>query len=260
MHKKNVANFKVTENTPLNSSNFLIRLKADEPLPTIKPGQFVNIDIKNASEVFLRRPFSVFEVDYKNNTVSIIVKILGRGSKKLTEITTNDSLSLIYPLGKSFSYPAKNEKILLVGGGSGIAPMLFLAKESALPKENVEILLGARTVEDHINADEYEKYGKFHFTTEDGSLGTKGFVTHHETLKDNIVCYNKVYACGPEPMMKAVATLAQKAGVFCEVSLENLMACGFGVCLCCIEPTAKGNVCVCTEGPVFNIKDLKWQI
>lgn len=260
MHKKNVANFKVIENTPLNSANFLIRLKASEPLPTIYPGQFVNIDIKNSSEVFLRRPFSVFETDYENNTLSIIVKILGRGSKKLTEIATDESLSLIYPLGKSFSYPSSKDKVLLVGGGSGIAPMLFLAKESKLAKENVDILLGARTVEDHINADDYKKYGNLHFTTEDGSLGTKGFVTHHETLKNNIASYDKVYACGPEPMMKAVASLALKAGVFCEVSLENLMACGFGVCLCCIEPTVNGNVCVCTEGPVFNIKDLKWQI
>lgn len=260
MHRKNVANFNVIENTPLNSTNFLIRLKAENPLPEIKPGQFVNIDIKNASEVFLRRPFSVFEIDYNKNTLSIIVKILGRGSKKLAEIKPGELISLIYPLGKSFTYPEKNEKTLLVGGGSGIAPMLFLAKESGLKKENVDILLGARSFEDHINADKYEKYANLHFTSEDGSLGTKGFVTHHEVLKDNISMYDKVYACGPEPMMKAVAKLAKKAGVYCEVSLENLMACGFGVCLCCIEPTVKGNLCVCTEGPVFNINELKWQI
>jgi dihydroorotate dehydrogenase electron transfer subunit len=260
MRKKKVANFLVVENIPLNPTNFLIRLKAKDSLPVVKPGQFVNIEIHNSREIFLRRPFSVFEVDYNKNVLSIIVKILGRGSKKLTEIKPKDSINLIYPLGKSFSYPNKNEKILLVGGGSGIAPMLFLAKESKLARENVDILLGARTIEDHINADEYKKFGNLHFTTEDGSLGTKGFVTHHETLKDNIVSYDKVYACGPEPMMKAVASLAKKAGVFCEVSLENLMACGFGVCLCCIEPTVNGNVCVCTEGPVFNIKDLKWQI
>lgn len=259
MHRKKVANFRVIKNTPLNPTNFLIVLQSDETLPEIKPGQFVNIDIKNSSEVFLRRPFSVFDVNYKENTLSVIVKILGRGSKKLTEIKAGDTLSLIYPLGKSFTYPGKNEKILLVGGGSGVAPMLFLAKESKLDVENVDILLGARSSSDHINAEEYAKYGRLNFTTEDGTLGTKGFVIYHETF-NNLSVYNKMYACGPEPMMKAVAEEAKKAGVFCEVSLENLMACGFGVCLCCIEPTVKGNLCVCTEGPVFNINELKWQI
>lgn len=260
MHKKSVANFRVIKNTPLNSTNFLIVLEADKPLPQIEPGQFVNVDIKNATEIFLRRPFSVFEVDYTNNTLSIIVKILGRGSKKLTEIQAGDTLNLIYPLGKNFTYPDENDKVLLVGGGSGVAPMLFLAKESKLNKNNVDILLGARSSEDHIDAAEYSKYGRLNFTTEDGSLGTKGFVIHHEAFKDNLKSYNKIYACGPEPMMRAVAEEAKKAGVFCEVSLENLMACGFGVCLCCIEPTTKGNLCVCTEGPVFNINELKWQI
>ncbi|MFW5831279.1 MAG: dihydroorotate dehydrogenase electron transfer subunit, partial [Prolixibacteraceae bacterium] len=228
-------------------------------LPVIKPGQFVNIDIKNSGEIFLRRPFSVFEVNYDKNELSIIVKILGRGSKKLTEIASGEMLSLIYPLGKSFTYPEQNDKILLVGGGSGIAPLLFLAKESKLPVSNVDILLGARSAEDHIDVAKYSRFGNLHFTTEDGSLGAKGFVIHHPVLKEPEQ-YNKIYACGPEPMMKAVAEIARKAEVFCEVSLENLMACGFGVCLCCIEPTQKGNLCICTEGPVFNINELKWQI
>jgi dihydroorotate dehydrogenase electron transfer subunit len=260
MGKKLVSDFLVTENTTLNKTNFLIRLKSHVEIPSIKPGQFVNIDISASNEIFLRRPFSVFEVDYAKNTLSIIVKILGRGSKKLTEIHPGEELSLIYPLGKSFTFPDKKDKVLAVGGGSGLAPMLFLARESGLPPENMDIIIGARSADDHINADSYRKYGNIQFTTEDGSLGTKGFVTHHHLLKNEIGKYDKVYACGPEGMMKAVAGMAKKAGVFCEVSLENLMACGFGVCLCCIEPTVKGNLCVCTEGPVFNINDLKWQI
>ena len=259
MRKKSVEDFVVVENTPLNNSNFLIRLKSDKNLPVIKPGQFVNIDINDTKEIFLRRPFSVFEVDYKNNLISIIVKILGRGSKKLTEIKIGKKLNLIYPLGKSFTYPDRNDKILLVGGGSGIAPMLFLAKESGLPVEKVDIILGARTARDHIKPEEYRKYGNFHFISEDGSLGEKGFVIHHSVYNGNLSKYDKVYACGPEPMMKAVAKDAMENGVFCEVSLENLMACGFGVCLCCIEPTKSGNLCVCADGPVFNVNELLWQ-
>ncbi len=259
MYKKSVEDFIVVENIRLNTTNYLLRLKTDNTLPTVKPGQFVNIEVKNTSEVFLRRPFSIFEVDYNSNSLSLIVKILGRGSKKLTELKSGEMLSLIYPLGKNFTFPEQNDKILLIGGGSGVAPMLFLAKEAGLPVENVDILLGARTKEDHIDIVEYRKYGNFYFTTEDGSLGEKGFVIHHSVYK-NLQSYNRIYACGPEQMMKAVAKDAKAADVFCEVSLENLMACGFGVCLCCIEPTVKGNLCVCTEGPVFNIKDLKWQI
>jgi len=256
--KKEVRKLMVTQNIALNSTNFLIKLNSSEPLPEFKPGQFVNIEIKNSNEIFLRRPFSIFEVDYKENTISLIVKILGRGSKKLTEISIGESLSFIFPLGKGFTYPNPKDKILLVGGGSGVAPMLFLAKESGLNRENVSLLLGARTKEDHIAVHNYTKYGNIYFASEDGSLGEKGYVTQHSVFLNNLNNYDKIYACGPDAMMKAVAKEAKQKNVFCEVSLENLMACGFGVCLCCIEPTRKGNLCVCTEGPVFNINDLKW--
>ena len=258
MNKKEVRNLVVTQNIALNTTNFLIKLSSPAPIPIFKPGQFVNIEIKDSSEVFLRRPFSVFEVDYRQNTISLIVKILGRGSKKLTEIKTGESLSVIFPLGQGFTYPKNGDKILLVGGGSGVAPMLFLAKESGLKEENVNLLLGAKTIADHINVDEYGQFGNLYFTTEDGSLGEKGFVTQHTIFQNKQSNYDKIYACGPDAMMRAIAKEAKNEKVFCEVSLENLMACGFGVCLCCIEPTVKGNLCVCTEGPVFNINDLKW--
>ena len=260
MGNKSVNDFVVTENIELNETNYLIRLQAPTALPVIKPGQFVNIEVSNSSEIFLRRPFSVFEVDYDNNILSVIIKILGRGSKRLTESKPGDTLSLVYPLGRHFTYPEPGDRILAIGGGSGLAPMLFLARESGLHAGNVDILIGARSESDHVNMDSYSKYGRMHYTSEDGSRGTKGFVIHHPVFAENLQMYDKVYACGPDGMMKAVAREAKKAGVFCEVSLENLMACGFGVCLCCIEPTVRGNICVCTEGPVFNINELKWQI
>ena len=258
MPKKFVTEFTVVENRALNATNFLLKVKAPSSLPQIKPGQFVNVEIPNSNEVFLRRPFSVFEIDYAENSLSMIVKILGRGSKTLTQINTGEKISIVYPLGKNFTYPEISDRILLVGGGSGVAPMLFLARESGLPAANVDLILGARTAEDHVNVDEYRKFANFHYTSEDGSLGEKGFVTQHSVFTKNLKAYNKIYACGPDGMMRAVAREAKAAGVFCEVSLENLMACGFGVCLCCIEPTTKGNLCVCTDGPVFNINELKW--
>lgn len=258
MSKKFVESFQVIENKALNATNFLIRLKSPVPLPELYPGQFVNVEIKNSPETFLRRPFSIFQYNKPENTISLIVKILGRGSKKLTEVVVGNELSLILPLGKSFTLPDENERILLVGGGSGVAPLLFLAKQSGLPSDKVDILLGAKTVNDHIDVNEYQRYATLHFSTEDGSLGDPGYVTQHTVFVNQLNNYDKIYACGPDGMMRAVAKAAQIASIFCEVSLENLMACGFGVCLCCIEPTVDGNLCVCTEGPVFNINKLKW--
>lgn len=258
MPKKFVTDFTVVENSSLNATNALIKVKSDQELPVIKPGQFVNVEIKEAEEIFLRRPFSIFEVDYEENTLSMIIKVLGRGSKVLTQIEVGKTLSIVYPLGKSFTYPAPNDKILLIGGGSGVAPMLFLAKESALPVNNVDILLGARSKDDHIDVEHYSSFANLNYASEDGSLGETGFVTQHSVFTGKLKTYDKIYACGPDGMMRAIAKEARKADVFCEVSLENLMACGFGVCLCCIEPTNKGNQCVCTDGPVFNINDLKW--
>lgn len=256
--RKAVNDFTVIENTALNATSFIIRLKSPISLPVLYPGQFVNVKVDKTDKVFLRRPFSIFEADYSTNTLSLIIKILGKGSKILTGLEAGEKLSLVYPLGNGFTQPSANDKILLIGGGSGVAPMLFLAKTSGIEKNNIDIILGARSSEDVIDIQEYYKYGNVHITTEDGSKGAVGRVTDHPLFKNGLSKYNKVYTCGPEPMMKAIGKAAKKESIFCEVSLENLMACGFGVCLCCIEPTNKGNQCVCTNGPVFNINSLKW--
>lgn len=258
--KKTVQELVLVENTQLNNDNFRLVLQAQTELPEIYPGQFVNVEIKKATEIFLRRPFSVLDVDSENRTFSLLIKILGRGSKVLTTYQPGDKISVVYPLGKGFSQPEPTDKILLIGGGSGVAPMLFLSKVCGLNPDNVHILLGARSKTDHIDISAYSGNGNFYFTTEDGSLGEKGFVTNHPVYKNELSGFDKIYTCGPDAMMKAIAKDAAKAGVFCEVSLENMMACGFGVCLCCVEKTTSGHKCVCTDGPVFNIKELTWQI
>ena len=256
--KKTVEELLLIKNTQLNHDNFRLDLKSSAKLPQIFPGQFVNVEIKKSTEIFLRRPFSVLDVDYENNTFSLLVKILGRGSKVLTTYQAGDKISVIYPLGSSFSIPEKKDKVLLIGGGSGVAPMLFLAKICGLDPQNVHVLLGARSKQDHIDITAYKHVGNFYHTTEDGSLGEKGFVTHHPIFKNELSAFNRIYTCGPDLMMKAVAKEAAKNQVSCEVSLENMMACGFGVCLCCVEKTIEGNQCVCTDGPVFNINKLTW--
>lgn len=258
--KKTVIDLLLLDNKQLNEDNFLLKLQSSVPLSDIFPGQFVNVEIKDAKEIFLRRPFSVLDVDYQKQTISLLVKILGRGSKKLAEAQPGVQLSTILPLGRSFTLPQKNDRILLIGGGSGVAPMLFLAKLCGLKPDNVHILIGARSITDHIDIEEYKPVGKFYFTTEDGSLGEKGYVTNHPVFTTHLNEFTKIYTCGPDLMMKAIGRVAIERRIFCEVSLENMMACGFGVCLCCVEDTRDGHKCVCTEGPVFNVNDLKWQI
>jgi dihydroorotate dehydrogenase electron transfer subunit len=255
--QKAVTEFTVIENIALNPANHQLILQAQENLLQISPGQFANIDIPGNKEVFLRRPFSFFEVDYSGKTIAVLVKIVGKGSRTLAILRAEEKLSLVYPLGNGYSLPLAEDKVVAVGGGSGIAPVLFLARKAGLKPSQMHVLIGARTKDDLFPVTNYKNHATFHFTTEDGSYGEKGLVTDHPVLKD-ITGFHKVYACGPLPMMKAVAKIASAHNLFCEVSLENLMACGFGVCLCCIEPTLKGNLCVCTEGPVFNIKNLLW--
>jgi dihydroorotate dehydrogenase electron transfer subunit len=256
--KKTVIDLLLLENKQLNKDNFLLKLQSPVPVSDIFPGQFVNVEIKDAQEIFLRRPFSVLDVDYQAQTISLLVKILGRGSKKLTEALPGVQISTILPLGKSFTLPEKDDHILLIGGGSGVAPMLFLAKLCGLDPENVHVLIGARSITDHIDIEEYKPFGNFYFTTEDGSLGEKGYVTNHPVFTNKLNEFTKIYTCGPDLMMKAIGRIALENKLFCEVSLENMMACGFGVCLCCVEDTKAGHKCVCTDGPVFNVNDLKW--
>ena len=139
----------------------------------------------------------------------------------------------------------------------GVAPLLYLGK--VLKEKGLEptFLLGARSAKDLLMLSEFEKYGRVLVTTEDGTMGEKGFVTNHSVLQQEQ--FDMIQVCGPTPMMKAVARYASEKGIECEVSLENLMACGLGACLCCVEKTKEGNLCVCKEGPVFNIKRLLWQ-
>lgn len=256
--KKTVTDFLLLENKQLNKDNFKLVLHSPDPISDLFPGQFINVEIKEATEIFLRRPFSILDVDYENQTISLLIKILGRGSKKLTEAKAGQKISAIFPLGRSFTLPEKNDRILLIGGGSGVAPMLFLAKICGLDPANVSVLIGARSAGDHIDVTDYKSFGNFYFATEDGSLGEKGYVTNHSVFINQLNQFSKIYTCGPDLMMKSIGRTAIEQNIFCEVSLENMMACGFGVCLCCVEDTKTGHKTVCVDGPVFNVNDLKW--
>jgi dihydroorotate dehydrogenase electron transfer subunit len=258
--KKTVQNLEVITNRRLNENQAVLELKAAIALEGIEPGQFANVLVSKSSNVFLRRPLSIYQVNYERNTISFLIKGIGEGTNTLINCGTGDFLSVIFPLGNGFKLPEKKSKVLLVGGGVGVAALMILAENLSKGGHQIDILLGARSAADVVELDTFSRFGNVQTTTEDGTMGTRGFVTAHSLLNTDIITFDKIFTCGPDPMMKAVARLAAQYNISCEVSLENTMACGYGVCLCCVTETTSGHRCVCTDGPVFDIKNLKWQI
>lgn len=257
--KKYVADLKVKENRLLPPNYCLLILTADEYLPEMQPGQFVQVSVDRSPTTFLRRPLSICWVDREKNELWLLIQFVGDGTTALGKYLPGDTINLLYPLGNTFNMPQTlSARPLLIGGGVGVAPLLFLGSELKKKGFVPEFLLGARSAADLKMLDEFKQIGAVHVTTEDASAGEKGYVTNHSVLSENT--FDKIYTCGPKPMMMAVARYASSKEIDCEVSLENMMACGVGACLCCVEKTVAGNVCVCTEGPVFNIKDLTWPI
>ena len=286
--KKYVLDLTVVSLERVHERYVLIRLSDKTPLPPMQPGQFVEVRVDGSPTTFLRRPISINFVDRDANELWLLVACVGDGTRRLAQLQAGDTLNCVLPLGNGFSIPCDDiaghtnspspvtlhPSPLLVGGGVGVAPLLYLGK--TLKDRGLEptFLLGARSAKDLLMLSEFEKYGRVLVTTEDGSMGEQGFVTNHSVLQQEH--FDMIQVCGPTPMMKAVARYAKEKGIACEVSLENLMACGLGACLCCVEKvkadadasdTVAGhssdavatNVCVCKEGPVFNINRLLWQ-
>lgn len=257
--KKHIIDLQVVSVEALGERFVLLKCTdPNAPLPPMMPGQFAQLRVDGSKETFLRRPISINFVDTKLNQIWFLVQLVGAGSRALGRLKEGDTLNALLPLGNGFSMPVSAEKKhLLVGGGVGTAPLLYLGAQMNLMGMRPTFLLGARTKDMLLQMEDFQRVGDVYVTTEDGSTGEKGFVTQHPILFKQR--FDRISVCGPSPMMKAVAKFARANSVPCEVSLENMMACGLGACLCCVEKTVKGNVCVCTEGPVFDINELTWE-
>ena len=255
--KKYILDLKVKQVERIHQHYVLIKLTHEDALPEMLPGQFVEVRVDGSPSTFLRRPISINFVDRDNNELWLLVAIVGEGTKQLAKLKFGDVLNCVLPLGNGFTPANPGEKVLLVGGGVGVAPLLYMGAQMKTQGIEPTFLLGARTANDLLMLPTFNKYGRAYVTTEDGSMGEKGFVTNHSILTKEH--FDRISTCGPTPMMKAVARYARQNNVDCEASLENLMACGLGACLCCVEKTTEGNLCVCKDGPVFNIKKLLWQ-
>ena len=257
--KKYILDLTVKQSERISPKHVLLRLTDTKPLPEMLPGQFVEVRVDGSETTFLRRPISINYVNKEQNELWLMVAMIGDGTRRLGELKAGDTVNCVLPLGNGFTMPqSQEESVLLVGGGVGVAPLLYMGAEMRQAGIEPTFLLGARTKEDLLEIDLFKQYGRVLVTTEDGSEGEKGFVTNHSVLQKEH--FDRIATCGPKPMMMAVARYAHQADIDCEASLENMMACGLGACLCCVEKTIQGNLCVCKEGPVFNVKQLLWQI
>lgn len=247
---REVADFHILEKENLSSNFVLLKLQKSGTLLPITPGQFVQVQIPTTSGVLLRRPISIHDVDEEKRCLSLLIQTVGKGTQALSAMKEEETVNLVYPLGNG--YPVKGENPLLVGGGCGVAPLLYLAKNFQKKGIRPLILLGCR--DQVILQKEFARYGDVYITTEDGSCGEQGFVTQHSIW--DTAAIDGIFTCGPEAMMKNVAKRAKNKQVPCYISLENTMACGIGACLCCVVETKHGNRCTCTEGPVFLADDI----
>jgi dihydroorotate dehydrogenase electron transfer subunit len=247
----------------LTDTNVRLTLHTEEIARAAKPGQFVMIRAGRSKDPLLRRPFSIHQTS-SNGRIQILFKVTGRGTGLLAHCKEGESLSVFGPLGRGFRIDPERPACL-IGGGMGIAPLLFLAKRICQLKKNTDsdmILLGGRTreeIEPLVDDFQFLNIGLM-YATDDGSFGLHGLVTDvMKTLSLAEDCI--VYSCGPEPMMKAVAAQCHDLNIQCQVSVESVMACGMGACLgCTMKAKDDRYVHVCSDGPVFNAEDLGWNL
>lgn len=255
---KHIHNFTISSNERQNEEFVVLTLNCEAgELPAMVPGQFAEVRVSNEPAAYLRRPLSIHDVDYQKRQIKLLVQEVGKGTRALCALPVGSIVNLVYPLGKGYSLPESKE-VLLIGGGCGVAPLLFLGRYLKSHSIKPRFLIGTRTASSLVSIDAYRELGEVMITTEDGTAGTKGYVIHHPVMRTETPDFKQIYTCGPEPMMRILAKYANKYNISCQVSLENHMACGIGACLCCVTKTQDGHKCVCTEGPVFDSKYLQW--
>lgn len=240
-----------------------LRISLPCPIGPVIPGQFAMLRIKNRGGVLLPRPFSIhsFEGEKKVHWLDFLFKVVGEGTSLLAQVSVGSPLMVLAPLGKGFPDPPTDHKVLLVAGGMGIAPLFPLIVRLKTCPSPVCLLYGAKSQDDLIClSDLLDLEGiTIKVTTEDGTAGKKGMVT--ELLKENSKRESNtvIYACGPEPMLEAVADFAAELRRPCWMSLEKRMACGVGACLGCAVETRQGYKMVCRDGPIFEAQEIIWR-
>ena len=239
--------FQIAENIPLTDSVMRMRLVGDTSDVT-RPGQFINIKLDG---LYLRRPISVYDRD--DEAVTIIYKVVGKGTEQMKRMSVGESLDVLTGLGNGYDTSLSGERPLLIGGGVGVPPLYMLAKELIAEGKKVSVILGFNTKNEVFCEDAFRALGAdVRVATADGSYGIRGFVTNAMDGLD----YTYFYTCGPEPMLRAVYNSTATSGQF---SFEERMGCGFGACMGCSCKTVTGNKRICREGPVLVKEDILWK-
>ena len=246
MYKKGI--YKVVANEPLTPDVWRMVLAGDTQWIT-RQGQFVNIELDG---LYLRRPISIS--DWSEDAITIIYKVVGRGTEQMSRMTEGQELDVLTGLGNGFDADVECQQPLLVGGGVGVPPLYRLAKELIARGSKVSVVLGFNTAKEVFYADEFRALGAdVYVSTVDGSVGTKGFVT--DAIRENGVEFDFFYSCGPLPMLKALCDCTEVGG---ELSFEERMGCGFGACMGCSCKTLAGNKRICKDGPVMKREEIIW--
>lgn len=244
----------ITSQVKYKEDIYDIWVKEDSIAKMAKPGQFVSFYCEDKSQ-FLPRPISICEIDKMQGLLRFVYRVVGKGTKEFSNKQVGEEITMLGPLGNGFCLEGK--KVLILGGGIGIPPMLELAKQLQAQKQ---IILGYR---DTIFLEkEFQPYGEVYISTEDGSIGTKGTVL--DVIKEQNLLADMIFACGPTPMLRAVKEYAKSHHIKAQLSLEERMACGIGACLACVcqskeidEHTNVHNKRICKEGPVFYANEIE---
>lgn len=245
----------IKENKTINKDSYGMRIYCPSIAHEAEPGQFVQVKTSSSGLPLLNKPISISAID--GDVIELVYQVVGPGTSQLAEKLPESSIVLIGPLGKGFNVPL-NERVLLVGGGIGVAPLQFLMEALKEKDNKVDAILGFNTMSDIILEDFFKNHAvNLVVTTMDGSCGLKGHACTPLSQNINLTQYDHVYACGPEPMLKALVHHCQQANIPSSISMESYMACGFGVCLGCVQGIKKAdgrmkNERVCLEGPVFS--------
>ena len=249
---------------PVADGIYIMTLYEPELATSAQPGQFAMFSLNGEAGLFLRRPFSFAEVDRDTGTVAILYQATGKGTNYMAEWETGRRIDVLGPLGRGFTIKEQAGQAILAGGGMGIAPLLFLAGELSASGKDLIVFAGAKSKDQLIGISQFQAYGcRVQIATEDGSGGVKGFVTL--PLEDHLKVRARngrtegdamLYACGPAPFLQAVAGLCGRYHQEAQISLEERMGCGFGVCMGCSVQikSADGTIRqkrVCYDGPVF---------
>lgn len=238
----------VASNRPLTPLVYEMQLTGDTSAVT-RPGGFVEISLDG---LFLRRPISV--CDFDEGRLTLVYKIVGKGTEQMAGLQVGTKIDVLTGLGNGFDTTLCHSHALLVGGGVGVPPLYRLTRNLIAEGKQVSVVLGFNTQAEIFYADEFRKVGaEVIVATADGSQGIKGFVT--DAIRQTDIDFDYFYACGPLPMLKALSEATDKPG---ELSLEERMGCGFGICMGCSIQTALGAKRVCKEGPVFKKEDVIW--